>query len=114
LSAHFHGDLDLSVAALCLLATKFLRIGERDHRAREPRIIAVQCAALDCERLRERSFRSLSIVRDLIVEDALPTNPYASGGSFSRTVRACESTHSPLQDRFDRIAMETRFCSEAA
>jgi hypothetical protein len=82
-------ELDLSAATLCLLATKFLRIGERDHRAGEPRIVAVQCAAPDGERLRERSFRSLSVARDLM-EEPLLTKPVCGRGITPlQAVRAC-------------------------
>src|SRR5713226_4317453 len=51
------------------------RIGERNHRVRELQIIAAECSALDCERLRERSFRSPSVVVDLMMEDAEPIKP---------------------------------------
>src|ERR1700674_3211869 len=52
-----------------------LRVGEGDHRLRELQIIAAECSTLDCQRLRERRFRSLRIVADLIVEDAEPIEP---------------------------------------
>src|SRR6266568_5471444 len=42
-------DLEFSTAIFCLRAGKTLRVGERDHRRRELRIIAIQGSALDCK-----------------------------------------------------------------
>src|SRR5713226_7393072 len=52
-----------------------LRIGERDHRSHELQIIAAERATLDCQRLRERRFRSRRIVVDLAMKDAEPIEP---------------------------------------
>ena len=78
-----------STAIFCLRAREVLRKIERYHRRRELRITAVNRSVLDRKRLRQRSLRSISVLRNLIMEDAEPIKSVSERKIITLQNRAC-------------------------